>query len=688
MSSAIFKSTYDKVRLSEEFKTAAKARLTEYSVQTSVKCAERVDAEARAYKLEPSRSIPWKAVLGFGSAAAVLALAVYIGTRSQENVPIDAGSMPSSSDVAAEQDITAQDIAQATAAVVTDEVRVLDTQFCDLDFDGQEELLLLSSWGKNEAHVFEKENGVLTESAVFGMGKLNYISELGLIPRSAAGESYHYFTFSFDNGGVMSAEVLAAVYSRESGYEVEYLLSYGLLDYSDIPEPFSQEFYRKGWSKDDIAMDTDYDDITREQFVQLYEQYTGTLPQLPEIDEVLAEEEYQATVDANYPEVRRLLEHYHNNVPWEETLPFFIEGCPEVQFVWSAEQITAVSADGTETVVVDGMPIHSVYLADLNGDSVREICCAISYGSGIIDDRIVVYDPVADKQYQLSDRGYHDYYLSYNGMTPLMVHEVDYATGEATGICGELKLDGETLCFEHGEDINTVDTSDITFLMSVMTHQENGTFTLPQGEPTNVAVKYSLPSSWEYSWTTASYAYSKVFEIGVPWSVSEGIIPEAYKVDEAYGAEITVNEEKWGGEGDLYEYFIHTSTPMKYAPDGSFDVYTYVVERSGYYITLTFVSDAGITQETIDRLLGSVEIVSEDEAQLIELPDVTDEDVEQAVDLLQASGFEVTVEFQYDETVQPDRVISMQPLAEEMLEKGSTVRLFVSTGSREEDSEG
>ena len=69
-------------------------------------------------------------------------------------------------------------------------------------------------------------------------------------------------------------------------------------------------------------------------------------------------------------------------------------------------------ADGTTVPLYDGMPIWSVYFYDLTGDGNPELCSTISFGSGIIDDRIIIYDYAGGASYELSDRGNFDYVLN------------------------------------------------------------------------------------------------------------------------------------------------------------------------------------------------------------------------------------------------------------------------------------
>ena len=90
---------------------------------------------------------------------------------------------------------------------------------------------------------------------------------------------------------------------------------------------------------------------------------------------------------------------------------------PGVTFHWTPEQVSATTSDGTETVLFYGMPVWSVYLADLNGDEYPEFCSMVSIGSGIIDERINVYDYRNGRLSELEGRFYFNYTLSLEGGT-------------------------------------------------------------------------------------------------------------------------------------------------------------------------------------------------------------------------------------------------------------------------------
>lgn len=64
-----------------------------------------------------------------------------------------------------------------------------------------------------------------------------------------------------------------------------------------------------------------------------------------------------------------------------------------------------------EIMLYGGMPIWSMYFCDLSGDGKREFCSQVSFGSGLIDEHIEVYDYAAGEGYSLWERGEYDYFL-------------------------------------------------------------------------------------------------------------------------------------------------------------------------------------------------------------------------------------------------------------------------------------
>lgn len=111
----------------------------------------------------------------------------------------------------------------------------------------------------------------------------------------------------------------------------------------------------------------------------------------------------EKTEDVPAGEPVRLFDFSNGGMRWDDTIEFEMEEFPELKFTWSSANIALIE-DGKESVLFSGMPIWSVYFCDLNGDGKREIISGISAGSGIVDNRIMVYDCANSKLYTLADR--------------------------------------------------------------------------------------------------------------------------------------------------------------------------------------------------------------------------------------------------------------------------------------------
>lgn len=109
---------------------------------------------------------------------------------------------------------------------------------------------------------------------------------------------------------------------------------------------------------------------------------------------------------------------YHSaSFNWSGLREIDLDAFPNVTFRWSPEKVEAITRDGAVTPLYTGLPIWSVYFADLTGDGLPELCSSLSIGSGIVDDRVVIYDYANGTGYTLEDRGEYDYTLSMeNGM--------------------------------------------------------------------------------------------------------------------------------------------------------------------------------------------------------------------------------------------------------------------------------
>lgn len=99
---------------------------------------------------------------------------------------------------------------------------------------------------------------------------------------------------------------------------------------------------------------------------------------------------------------------------WDDIREYNIDEFSGVTFRWHGDHLEAVTDEETVTLYT-GMPIWSVYFYDLTGDGNPEICSTISFGSGMVDNRIIVYDYVGGASYELSDRCNFDYVLNIQG---------------------------------------------------------------------------------------------------------------------------------------------------------------------------------------------------------------------------------------------------------------------------------
>lgn len=145
-------------------------------------------------------------------------------------------------------------------------------------------------------------------------------------------------------------------------------------------------------------------------------------------------------------EAREWLNFYRDDqLPWGKSFDLKLPEYPDTVFRWTPYEVKAIHSAG-ETTLFSGMPIWNVYLADLTGDGLPEFCATVSFGSGIIDTRIIVYDYSTRKMYEISDRMYYDYAFSIEAGR-LVVTQSEYngaklAAGSPEIIDGELVITG------------------------------------------------------------------------------------------------------------------------------------------------------------------------------------------------------------------------------------------------------
>ncbi len=131
--------------------------------------------------------------------------------------------------------------------------------------------------------------------------------------------------------------------------------------------------------------------------------------------------------------------YFDEQMPWDGSLELEVPEYPGTVFVWTPYEVKAVDGGGEKTLI-SGMPVWNVYLADLTGDGLPELCATVSFGSGIVDERIIAYDYAAGNLYELQDRMYYDYAL-YLDNGRLMVRQTKYPNPQGDALAtGELAI--------------------------------------------------------------------------------------------------------------------------------------------------------------------------------------------------------------------------------------------------------
>lgn len=135
--------------------------------------------------------------------------------------------------------------------------------------------------------------------------------------------------------------------------------------------------------------------------------------------------------------------------PFEEDFELKLELAefPDTVFIWRENTIYAYE-NGQERGLVEGMPLLNAYFTDLNGDGYPELCTTVAFGSGIVDEHIIVYDYHNDKAYTLWDRMEFDYILfSEDGELYVMKlsYDRDSRYGDSEAVVGGLAIENGEL---------------------------------------------------------------------------------------------------------------------------------------------------------------------------------------------------------------------------------------------------
>ena len=187
--------------------------------------------------------------------------------------------------------------------------------------------------------------------------------------------------------GLGDTEVLLFPVNKtaETGYTATYL-THGM------PVEFDAE--KDAWFKIGVNMQNP----TNEDIIVYVEVENVEVRIVDEINSVIEWFDYLETPD---------------EMKWDGSLEISLTEFPDVTFRWTYGEMLAVKGSKS-TSLYTGMPIWNAYFCDLTGDGLPELCSSISWGSGMIDNRVIIYDYANGVSYELSDRGYFDFTLRFN----------------------------------------------------------------------------------------------------------------------------------------------------------------------------------------------------------------------------------------------------------------------------------
>ena len=151
------------------------------------------------------------------------------------------------------------------------------------------------------------------------------------------------------------------------------------------------------------------------------------------------------SVPPSAPLATEWVDYYNSReFSWDASKDLELPEFPGVTFRWTGNNVVAFDATG-DHLLFQGMPIWNVYLADLTGDGLPEFCATVSFGSGLIDTRVVVFDYANDQFYDLADRGHYDYTLLLNN-GQLIVTQTQFNQYHMPGTTSSLTIIDGMLC--------------------------------------------------------------------------------------------------------------------------------------------------------------------------------------------------------------------------------------------------
>ena len=182
---------------------------------------------------------------------------------------------------------------------------------------------------------------------------------------------------------------------------------------------------------------------------------------------------------------------------WDGRLEIALPEYPGVTFRWYPEKMEAVT-ENEITPLYTGMPIWNTYFCDLTGDGLPDLCSTVTFGSGIIDSRIIVCDYANGESYTLEDRGKYDYSLRLDESDgSLCVVQRAHDSGDIAAV-------GELFFSDSGLHLQVIKTNFETHKFTSVTIRNDGEDTL---HITIGSDETALPTGEE---TTLTYAAFEV----------------------------------------------------------------------------------------------------------------------------------------------------------------------------------
>ena len=156
-----------------------------------------------------------------------------------------------------------------------------------------------------------------------------------------------------------------------------------------------------------------------------------------------------------------------SEMQWDGQMEANIPEFPDVTFRWTYGEMMAVTGNEI-TSLYTGMPIWNAYFYDLTGDGLPELCSSISWGSGMIDNRIIVYDYANGASYTLADRGNYDYTLWLNDSDGQLYADKKLYNSEEKVSTGRLRIANGFLKID--EQKATADPLDAAISSAILDH--------------------------------------------------------------------------------------------------------------------------------------------------------------------------------------------------------------------------